>query len=86
MYMAFISNIISLLEFVTLMPVNILGGLSQKNTHLKKSYFLSYHLGSKDPIFVKKKIHILHHKFICNICSTRQDLQNKLSEGYIAQS
>ena len=85
MYMAFIFNIISLLEFVTLMPVNILGGQSQKNTHLKKSYFLSSCLGSKDPIFVKK-IHIVHHKFICNICSTRQDLQNKLSDGYIAQS
>ena len=67
-------------------PLTFFGIKCQKNTCVTyKIDFFSNRWGSKKPHFCEK-ILIVDHKFLYNICSTRQDLQNELSLEYVAQS
>ena len=61
------------------------GDKCQKNTRVtyKTTFYRTVEVRNTPFLW---KILILDHKFLYNICSTRQDLQNELSLEYVAQS
>ena len=67
------------------MPVKFYG-VSQKNMRVKSRKSTFYRTVEVRNTPFLWKILILDHKFLYNICSTQQDLQNELSHEYVAQS